>query len=121
MQAAASRRVVLAPTGAPALVAPDESVALSDGAIVETSILARLLGIKLLTIEGTVILFPAKPRGFVSAEPTARQSPVYVDAGVGPAKVRPSYSRAGQGLAEASRLLQESANLNTNTDPHHRS
>lgn len=58
--AAAGRRI-----GAPALVppqtlVPDSSRRLSDGLVIETSVLARLLGVKLLTLEGTVLVSPAQ-------------------------------------------------------------
>jgi hypothetical protein len=43
-------------------VAADAQSQLSDGVIVETSVLARLLGVKLLTLEGVVVLSPAHLR-----------------------------------------------------------
>jgi hypothetical protein len=36
---------------------------LSDGLVIETSVLARLLGIKLLTLEGTVLVSPTRVQG----------------------------------------------------------
>jgi hypothetical protein len=44
-----------------ARVIPDSD--LGKGVLVETSILARLLGMKLLTLEGTVVLSPARIDG----------------------------------------------------------
>ena len=41
---------------------PGGGSGLSDGIVVEASVLARLLGIKLLTLEGTVVLSPAELR-----------------------------------------------------------
>ena len=43
----------------------------SDGVVVEASILARLLGIRLLTLDATVVLVPAD----VTAPPTPRYEP----------------------------------------------
>jgi hypothetical protein len=44
------------------VVQPGGGSGLSDGIVVEASVLARLLGIKLLTLEGTVVLSPADLR-----------------------------------------------------------
>jgi hypothetical protein len=44
----------------PKALAPSLDSRLSDGVLVETSILARVLGLKLLTLEGTVLLSPAR-------------------------------------------------------------
>ncbi len=41
---------------------PDSSKRLSDGLVIEACVLARLLGIKLLTLEGTVLVSPAQLR-----------------------------------------------------------
>lgn len=41
------------------MVIPDSSKRLSDGLVIETAVVARLLGVKLLTLEGTVLASPA--------------------------------------------------------------
>jgi hypothetical protein len=41
------------------MVIPDSSKRLSDGLVIETAVVARLLGFKLLTLEGTVLASPA--------------------------------------------------------------
>ena len=46
----------------PQRVVPDSSKRLSDGLLIETSVLARLFGFKLLTLEGTVVVTPAQLR-----------------------------------------------------------
>jgi hypothetical protein len=42
------------------MVIPDGSKRLSDGLVIETAVVARLLGVKLLTLEGTVLASPAQ-------------------------------------------------------------
>jgi hypothetical protein len=100
---------------ATATLLPDGASHLSDGVLVETHLLARLLGMRLLRVEGTVLMSPARvvsgPR--LDGDPSARRPP-----GVGPpvrsevrSDVRPqvrSEIRPGTGLAEAARLLKSS-------------
>jgi hypothetical protein len=78
-----------------------------DGLLVEGSIVARLLGIRLLTLDATVTLVPAD----VTARPS---SPGASPAGTParPAVVRPAQSGAmGRGLADAVRSINEGAEL----------
>ena len=72
----------------------------SDGLAVETHILARLLGVKLLTLEGVVLVSPAQVRQNSVDEPPARLPVV----AAGSSRTRLS---AGTGLGEAARLLDE--------------
>jgi hypothetical protein len=69
---------------------PDRRRRVSDGVLVEASILARLLGIRLLTLDLTLVLVPAD----VSAP-----SP------------QPARTGAGRGLAHAVRSINEGAQL----------
>jgi hypothetical protein len=39
---------------------PDEESRLSDGVLVETALVARVLGLRLLRVDGTVLLAPAR-------------------------------------------------------------
>jgi hypothetical protein len=39
---------------------PDEESRLSDGVLVETALVARVLGMRLLRVDGTVLLAPAR-------------------------------------------------------------
>jgi pyridoxal biosynthesis lyase PdxS len=73
--------------------APERGGRLSEGALVEAKVRARLFGIPLLKVEATVVLTPAG---------TAHASPV-----------RTARSRvvAGDGLAEAVRSINEGAEL----------
>jgi hypothetical protein len=90
----------------PALTtAPDSRKRLSEGALVEASVRARLLGIPLLKLEASIVLAPAEftaPR-FARSEAPARQT-------VPPSRVSPRGSdAAGRGLAEAVRSIDEAA------------
>ncbi len=87
-------------------VAPDRRRRLSDGVLVEASLLARVMGIRLLTIDATLALVPADITTSSSAAlPPARASRP------GPV-VTPGRSRvAGHGLAEAVRNINEGAEL----------
>lgn len=88
-------------------VAPDLRRRLSDGALVEASIRARLLGVPLLKIEATIVLVPAQTTGRSAAlhEPPARASGR--SSGVPPTRTAP----AGRGLAEAVRSINDGARL----------
>jgi hypothetical protein len=72
----------------------------SDGLAVETHILARLLGVKLLTLEGVVLVSPAQVSRNGAPEPPAQLPVVTSDSS------RNQLS-AGTGLGEAARLLDE--------------
>jgi hypothetical protein len=74
--------------------------------LVEASIVARVLGIRLLTLDATVVLVPADvqapsaARGDASARTTARPSGIPARSGA-----------AGLGLADAVRSINEGAEL----------
>lgn len=86
---------------------PDRRRRLSDGVLVEASILARVLGIRLLTLDTTVVLVPADVRApsTASHDPPARTSAP--SSGVPPTQ----SGAAGHGLAEAVRSINEGAEL----------
>jgi hypothetical protein len=100
-----SRAVDQAPVALAA--APDRSRRLSDGALVQASVRARLMGIPLLRLDATVLLVPAAitAPSSVALEPRART----------PARssgVSSTHSvAAGHGLAEAVRSINEGAAL----------
>lgn len=81
-------------------VRPDPSSDLGDGIVVQAQLLGRVLGIRLLRVDGTVLLSPAGP-----AEPGERPVAAPPYAG-GYAGYGDGYA-AGE-LAEAARLLRES-------------
>ncbi len=94
---------------------PDHGRHLSNGLLIEASILARVLGIRLLTLDTTVVLVPADVRGSsaggrssVSRDPSM---PTYTRSlAASPARAAP----AGRGLAEAVRSLNEGAEILAN-------
>lgn len=74
----------------------------SEGLLIEASILARLLGIRLLKLDATVVLTPAD----VGARPAPPSDPPALD-GRPPPRLYP----AGRGLAEAVRHINEGEEL----------
>jgi hypothetical protein len=102
------------------MVVPDSSKRLSDGLVIETAVVARLLGVKLLTLEGTVLASPAHLKA-VDAQDGADSSgatlpgPQYtaiprprVGAPSASSEPRPKW-HCGTQLALAADLLRESA------------
>jgi hypothetical protein len=81
---------------------PDPRRRLSEGILVEASVLARLLGIRLLKLDATVVLMPAD----VAARSAAPRDPPALD-GLPPTRLYP----AGRGLAEAIRHIKEGEEL----------
>jgi hypothetical protein len=91
----------------------------SDGLLIETSVLARLFGFKLLTLEGTVVVTPAQLRELSHGHPMATDVTAFSRAYEASAAARrmqgltttavESEERVGIRLAEAVRLLHESA------------
>ncbi len=103
----------------PQTVVRDSSKPLSGGLLIETSVLARLLGFKLLTLEGTVVVTPAQLRELSQRYPVGTDSTAYArtsDAS-GAARLTQGHTttdhqsrqRVGTRLAEAVRLLHETA------------
>lgn len=86
---------------------PDQRRRLTDGILVEATILARVLGMRILTINTTLVLVPADVRSSSSAplhrstHPSARSSSV--------PSVRPGA--AGHRLASAVQTINEGAEL----------
>ena len=75
---------------------PDPDNRLADGIVVETTLVARLLGLKVLRIDGTVLLSPARVVDSTTVAPAAQP------------KMPPTDPVVGNGsLALARRLLQE--------------
>jgi hypothetical protein len=88
-------------------VAPDHRRRLSDGALVEASIAARLLGMRILTLDATVALVPAD---VTAATPVVQDRPTYAPPR-SPGNSRGNPRSVGQGLAGAVRNLDEGARL----------
>lgn len=86
---------------------PDRSRRLSDGVIVEAFIRARVLGIRLLTLDASVVLVPAD----LSAASSADQDPPLRGTVRSPLPAPLRSGAGGRRLAEAVRTLQEGAEL----------
>jgi hypothetical protein len=86
---------------------PNRGKRLSDGVLVEASVVGRVLGLRILTVRASVVLAPAEVTGASSAH---RDPGVRAAAPVSP--VGPTLLRApGHGLAEAVRRIDEGAQL----------
>lgn len=81
-------------------VAPDGRRRLSEGALVEASLVARLLGVRLLKLDATVALAPAEVRAVPA--PPARRSSV-------PPAPPPGRAAPGRRLPEAVRTIGAAA------------
>ena len=88
-------------------VAPDFSRRLSDATLVEASVSARLLGMRLLTLDATVVLVPAEES---AATPDASAQDARPAAGSAQ-DARPAAGRGRHGLADAVRNLEQGAKL----------
>jgi hypothetical protein len=98
----------LATTGPVALTAiPDRRRRLSDGVLVDASLHARLLGLRLLTVDATIVLVPADVAGTSpTTHPAAQRSAPR------PLAAAPMRSvAAGPRLAQAVRTINEAAEL----------
>jgi hypothetical protein len=109
---------VALPTGKSAVpvvvaAAPDRRRRLSEAALVEASIAARLLGMRILTLDATVALVPADVAGATRpvrdrsrSEDRAAHAPMRSS---GDSRARPGAARYN--LADAVRNLEEGARL----------
>jgi hypothetical protein len=89
------------------MATPDRRRRLSEGVLLDASIRARLLGIRLLTIDATVVLAPAH----VTAPPLAAEDPPQ-RASVRSSRISRNRSAAtGRGLAEAVQSINEGVEL----------
>jgi hypothetical protein len=96
-------------TGAPPVVldaAPARRRRLSDGVLLEASVLGRVLGVRILTLRATVVLAPAD----VTAASADRDGPRRVEARPSRAAL-PRRRTGGRELAEAVRRIDEGAEL----------
>jgi hypothetical protein len=86
---------------------PDGTSRLSDGVIVETRLTALLLGVRLLRVNGIILMSPARLVGPAPAvapgAPSRNGAPVSSRVHAADASPRPK----GAALAQAARLLQE--------------
>jgi hypothetical protein len=95
-----------APTATVLAATPDRRRRPSDGLVVEASILARLLRVRLLRLEATVVIVPAEVTARPSAPPDVQGRPSARSARPLP---EGSATSGRRGLAEAVRTLDEGA------------
>lgn len=87
---------------------PDDDARLADGVLVEADVHARVLGLRLLRLDATVVLLPAGTRP--APEPTMAVRPVA--ASVGPAQAPPPALTDGVApLLRARKLIAEADEL----------
>jgi len=89
------------------LITADRGRRLSDGALVQASIRARVAGIPLLRLDATVALVPAEIASASAAPHEPRAHPSSRSSGV----LLTRSGAAGHGLAEAVRNLHEGEKL----------
>jgi hypothetical protein len=100
-------------------VIPDSSKQLSDGVVIQASVLARLLGVKLLTVDATVLVSPAQlteheiqqdVRPVMAPRPQAEVHGLALGAGSEGAAppLRSPNGLVGSRLGLAARLLEDS-------------
>jgi hypothetical protein len=89
------------------MATPDRRRRLSEGVLVDASIRARLLGIRLLTIDATVVLAPADVTAPSVAAHDPPRRPSVRSSGIS----RNRSAATGRGLAEAVRSINEGAEL----------
>jgi hypothetical protein len=89
------------------MATPDRRRRLSEGVLVDASIRARLLGIRLLTIDATVVLAPAD----VTAPSVAAHDPPQRASVRSSGILRHRSAATGHGLAEAVRRINEGVEL----------
>ena len=96
-------------------VAPDFSKRLSDATLVEASVSARLLGMRLLTLDATIVLVPADATAATRPSEDGRAGFSVAARGSSPPLVNASApaGRGGHRLADAVRNLEEGAKLLT--------
>ena len=82
---------------------PDRNRRASDGVLIEASVLARLLGIRLLTLDATVVFAPAD----VTGPQSAAQRPWEHASARPPGRLPAGPGAASRGLAEAVRNINE--------------
>ena len=86
---------------------PDRRKRLSEGTLIEASVQARLLGLRLLELDATVVLLPAD----VGAQPIAPPDLPVLEGAPDPGLPATLLYPAGRGLAEAIRHIREGEEL----------
>ena len=103
----AARRAVRATAPLVSMATPDRRRRLSEGVLVEARIRARLLGIRLLTIDATVVLAPAAPAAVTAPSLAAHERASVRFSGMS----RNRSAATGHRLAEAVQSINEGMEL----------
>ena len=93
---------------------PDPRRRLNDGVLIQASVLARVLGVRLLKLDTTVILAPAEVQVPAARAAPANGRPAKPASASTPTPVRAAARRsgpAGRALADAVRSVNEGAEL----------
>ena len=92
---------------------PDDDARLADGVLVEADVHARVLGLRLLRLDATVVLLPAgtRPVAVPSAVPSVVAQPVTASGGPVPQAPRPALVDGTAPLLRARKLLAEADEL----------
>jgi len=92
---------------------PDDDARLADGVLVEADVHARVLGLRLLRLDATVVLLPAgtRPAAVPSAVPSVAAQPVTASVGPVPQAPRPALHDGSAPLLRARKLLAEAEEL----------
>jgi hypothetical protein len=83
------------------IAVPAGSGRLSDGLIIEASVVARLLGLRLLALDASVVVSPAEMRGRPPASAAPRTRPGAIGAGLATAERRIAEGAASLAAARA--------------------
>jgi hypothetical protein len=92
-----------------ALVEPNATRQLSDGVVVDASIVGRVFGIRLLRLNANIVIAPAEivgPPRALAGMPVSPPAPTRPRPPAAPSGTR--GARHGDALADAMRLIQES-------------
>lgn len=92
--------------GAPAVLRPDTESDLADGVQIQTQLLGRVLGVRLLRVDGIVMVTPARLVSDSGQRPPRTGQRTRADA-ADPPHADPPH--AGSGLAQAASLLSQSS------------
>ncbi|MDW5594134.1 hypothetical protein VSS74_07300 [Conexibacter stalactiti] len=91
---------------------PGSTRRLSEGVALKASVIARLLGIRLLTLDATVLVAPAEIAAATTVPPPSRSSPLPALPSPSPSPSPRTAARSrpvGDGLREAERCIEEGA------------
>jgi len=114
---AADGHNLVTPKGIGQQIVPEGGHQIGEGAIIEASVLARVLGMKLLTLEGTVLLSPARlhdPTASIDRANTIRE----LDPTEAPHASRPNQVAVGSRLGTVAGMLDTNSRIIKELEKH---